>query len=277
MLVNHRSIIEDRTIGGYSFYHVELAEHAILLAEGLATESYLDTGNRSCFGNTAVTALRPGFATHADHKSWSTDACAPLTVDRATVQPIWEWLDRRAATLGFPLALAPVALSDDPQLRLLLRDGRELPPRWSRSSRHCFQIPPGAQPIRLLSRAARPAQVVGPFVDDRRELGVAVAKLVLWSGLEDTTIQAAALTLPGWHALEDGMRWTTGDAALELPAACHADTFLDVHVAALLHYPAPAGPTGEAPASRRLSDAPGIAARSMTARRDAAEGRATVP
>ncbi len=238
MLVNHRSIIEDRTIGGYSFHHVELASHAILLAEGLATESYLDTGNRSCFANATVVALRPDFETQGSPKSWNHDACAPLAVDRETVQPIWERLDRRATSLGFQLVRVPPALSDDPQLRLRLCDGRELQPCWSQANRQFFQIPPGARPIRLLSRRARPAEVIGSFVDDRRELGIGVARLVLWNGLDDSTIEAAALALPGWHALEQGIRWTDGDAELDLPAAGRHDTFLDVHVVSVLRYPA---------------------------------------
>ena len=34
-----------------SFWHVELARHAILLAEGAPAETYIDTGNRRQFGN----------------------------------------------------------------------------------------------------------------------------------------------------------------------------------------------------------------------------------
>ena len=33
------------------YHHVELAAHDVLIAEGLAAESYLDTGDRSSFSN----------------------------------------------------------------------------------------------------------------------------------------------------------------------------------------------------------------------------------
>jgi hypothetical protein len=33
------------------YYHVELDQHAILLAEGRPAESYLNTGNRGFFAN----------------------------------------------------------------------------------------------------------------------------------------------------------------------------------------------------------------------------------
>jgi hypothetical protein len=34
-----------------TYYHVELAAHDVILAEGLLCESYLDTGNRAAFVN----------------------------------------------------------------------------------------------------------------------------------------------------------------------------------------------------------------------------------
>ena len=54
LLVDDRTILlEDRD--AVSFHHVELARHAILLAEGAPAESYLDTGNRRQFGNCGLT------------------------------------------------------------------------------------------------------------------------------------------------------------------------------------------------------------------------------
>jgi hypothetical protein len=46
-----------------SYFHVELLEHDVLLAEGLPVESYLDTGDRVNFDNGGVAvALYPDFA-----------------------------------------------------------------------------------------------------------------------------------------------------------------------------------------------------------------------
>ena len=246
MLVNGGSIVEDRTVGGYAFYHVELAEHGILLAEGLPAESYLDTGNRACFSNATVTALRPGLLLDAGrgagdaagHRSWSEDACAPLTVDRETVEPLWRELAQRAATLGLRTEQAPVALSDDPELRLLLADRRMLAASGGSRGCHMFPLPRGARPVALVSRAAVPADLIGPFLDDRRRLGVAVHRLVLWRGLSETALAVAGLELPGWHPAEGEVRWTDGHAALDLPACDDADSFLAVHLAATLRYPA---------------------------------------
>jgi serralysin len=39
-----------------TYWHVELDWHEALIAEGLAAESYLDTGNRAAFGPAAGSA-----------------------------------------------------------------------------------------------------------------------------------------------------------------------------------------------------------------------------
>jgi collagen type I alpha len=47
-----------------TYYHVELPRHDVLLAEGLAAESYLDTGDRADFSNGGgIMRLFPNFAT----------------------------------------------------------------------------------------------------------------------------------------------------------------------------------------------------------------------
>ncbi len=228
MLVNGRSIVRDTRVADYTVHHVEFDSHAIMLAEGLATESYLDTGNRDSFGE-------PGLAPDRA-QCWPADAAAPLVVDREAVEPIWQALQRRADRLGLPAAAAP-ALSDDPDLCLQLEDGRVLRARWCSEARHLFQLPAGARPSHLLSRAARPSEVIGPFVDDRRLLGVAVSRVTLWSGLSDITLRDQALAGTGWHGAEDGHRWTDGCARLSLPDADDADRFVEVELAARMRYP----------------------------------------
>jgi hypothetical protein len=49
-LVNGRSIVQVR-VGVVTYIHVELPAHNVVLAEGLAAESYLDTGNRAAFAS----------------------------------------------------------------------------------------------------------------------------------------------------------------------------------------------------------------------------------
>lgn len=66
-----------------------------------------------------------------------------------------------------------------------------------------FHIPRQARPVRLLSRSGVPSETIGPFDDDRRRLGVAIDRLVLWTGLRETVIRPVALALAGWHEEEE--------------------------------------------------------------------------
>jgi hypothetical protein len=45
-----------------TYYHVEVSEHAVILAEGLPVESYLHTGDRANFHGGATIRLFPDFA-----------------------------------------------------------------------------------------------------------------------------------------------------------------------------------------------------------------------
>ncbi len=57
------------------YFHVELPEHAVILAEGLPVESYLDSGDRMDFDG-ATTRLFPAFGA----ARWETRGCAPLVL-----------------------------------------------------------------------------------------------------------------------------------------------------------------------------------------------------
>ena len=46
--VNGATIAQER-VDAIGYWHLELPHHAVILAEGLAAESYLDTGNRAVF------------------------------------------------------------------------------------------------------------------------------------------------------------------------------------------------------------------------------------
>lgn len=229
MLVNASSIRHDLSLRRFAVHHVELDRHSIILAEDLATESYLDTGNRASFG--LPQAASASF-------EWSADAAAPLETRREAVEPIWLALAcRAAAELELPAAPVP-ELSAEPELRILLDDQQSLAARWISGERHLFHIPAGRRATHLLSRAARPSEIIGPFVDDRRRLGVAVRQIALWNGLDETVLHGDLLSGAGWHAPEDGQCWTDGRAALALPPAPSAESFLDVRIAATMRYPA---------------------------------------
>ena len=65
--------VQDRV----TYWHVELDRHDVILAEGLACESFLDSGNRAAFANGGGIVQM-----HADvaRRHWDADACAPLVI-----------------------------------------------------------------------------------------------------------------------------------------------------------------------------------------------------
>ncbi len=56
-LINGRTIVQE-LVADVTYFHLELPAHAVILAEDLPCESYLDTGNRPTFANATAT-LRP--------------------------------------------------------------------------------------------------------------------------------------------------------------------------------------------------------------------------
>jgi hypothetical protein len=48
-LVNRETIYQDYKIGGIQYYHIELKTHAAIVANGVLSETYLDTNNRHSY------------------------------------------------------------------------------------------------------------------------------------------------------------------------------------------------------------------------------------
>lgn len=79
------------------YWHVELARHDVLLADGLPCESFLDSGTRAAFANGgAPMQLHPDFAARV----WDGESCAPIVVAGAKLVAVRAMLSARAATLG---------------------------------------------------------------------------------------------------------------------------------------------------------------------------------
>jgi hypothetical protein len=201
-LVNGASVVQEN-FEDITYWHVELAGHDIVLAEGLPAESFLDTGNRSAFTNGgAVRVLHPDFALRA----WATRACAPLIVGGTLLAAVKMELLERAAALGF-------AITDAADFCLVV-DGRVLRPAWDGATAR-FVLPSGVRSGRLVSKCFVPAQMVPDSVDHRR-LGVAVAAVRLDG---ETVDHDDPRLTDGWHDPEPGLRWTDGDAGMVLAGA----------------------------------------------------------
>jgi hypothetical protein len=218
-----------------TYFHVELARHDVLVAEGLPVESYLDTGNRAMFANAGVAMmLHPDFATvNAGLKCWERDACAPLASGADEVKPVWRRLAARAAALGY--AAPERSLTTDPEVRLGT-GGHLLEALSSQDDWHIFALPPATKLVRLVSRSGAPSDI-RPWLEDHRRLGIHVRRIRLRRGTELTEIPLDHPSLRnGWWAVEgDGnelRRWTNGDAELPLPSGNDARRAVTLEVAA---------------------------------------------
>jgi hypothetical protein len=103
-LVNGTTVTR-QDVESVTYWHVELGAHSVMLAEGLPTESYLDTGNRDNFANAGrVLRLHPNLSTTPDQSLiWAESACAPLHIGGPIVARVGAHLRRRAKERGlFP-------------------------------------------------------------------------------------------------------------------------------------------------------------------------------
>jgi len=246
LLVNGATIVQEKPRGSVTYYHVELARHDVLLAEGLAAESYLDTGNRAAFsGHGAVAAADPEFAA----RCWDERACAPLLLDGPRVAAFRAGLLSRAGASGYHL-------TEDPGLRVEAA-GCPLALRPLGPGRWQFLLPARTDRVRLLSRSLVPAQL-DPGAEDRRWLGVPV--LAVLRDRRPFDLAGAAFGA-GFHRPETAAgtawRWTDGDSELRF-APDRWDSLIELRTAhGWCRYWID---TPDAPAQERCLAAPGAAA-----------------
>jgi hypothetical protein len=90
--------LRQEAVACVSYWHVELARHGVLLADGLPAESYLDTGNRAAFANGGKTVMaHPDFARAA----WARGGCAPLVTEGPVRELVFRRLIAQAVALGW--------------------------------------------------------------------------------------------------------------------------------------------------------------------------------
>ncbi|MGE4048757.1 MAG: Hint domain-containing protein [Acetobacteraceae bacterium] len=236
-LVNGVTIRQELHHDTVEYFHIELEAHAILLAEGLAVESYLDTGNRGFFANSGEPlVLRPDLTDTASTPTREAHSCRPFVSDETFVKPAWRRLADRAAALGS--AVPATSTTNDPEPVLTI-GGRTIAPTSHAAGSFSFVVPPGAMAATLLSRSATPT-ASRPWLEDRRCLGMRIARLVVRNQIETIEIPVDHPSLTrGWWAVErDGpmlRRWTDGAAAIALPPMSGVRV-LEVHVSDTVPY-----------------------------------------
>jgi T5SS/PEP-CTERM-associated repeat protein len=220
-LVNHRSILWDDWAREITIYHIELSTHDVLIANGAPAESYRDDGNRWLFQNANAGWFLP-----------PQPACAPVLTGGAVVDAAWRrLLDRSGPRPGLPL-------TNDADLHLLV-DGRRLDAIERRDDTYVFRLPAKPYAVRILSNAAVPQEL--GVARDARSLGVALQRIVLAQSRLQCAIEANDASLgDGYYPfeVENGIRWTTGDAAIpqRLFARMNGGGMLMLHLGGVTQY-----------------------------------------
>jgi len=210
-----------------TYWHVELDCHDILLAEGMPSESFLDTGVRSTFENGhGPILLHPSFASKVFSPKTLADFCRPLVQDGSVVEAVRARLAARAEALGW-------TITAEPDLHIVA-DGAVIRPELAGETAR-FTLPAEARDVRLMSRTYEPLRI-DPRSGDARRLGVPLRGLAVrdWTGftrtvpLDDPRLHTGFSFVQGRPG--DSWRWTDGAAMLpaELWAGASGDVILDV-------------------------------------------------
>ncbi|MFW6684488.1 hypothetical protein [Komagataeibacter intermedius] len=124
---------------------------------------------------------------------------------------------------GLESQSAAAMLSNDPDL-YLMTDAHTIIPRIREANgKVFFMVPPDVHNVRIMSRTARPSDMIGPYVDDRRQLGVLIGNIRLFEGNITRTITSHLTdeTSLDWHGGGNASnsvpcRWTNGRSVLKL-------------------------------------------------------------
>jgi hypothetical protein len=210
-LVNHRTIVWDDRAQEVEFFHVELATHDILIANGAPAESYREDGNRWMFRNARTGAGLP------PHEPF-----APILTGGPIVDAAWQRLLDRAG----PHEASD--LTDDPDLHLIV-DGVRIDARQQRDKLYVFQVPARPKSVIVASRSGVPSEL--GIARDPRTLGVALRQITISHSWKLKALDAAdeRLTM-GFHGYEpsERLRWTNGHAALPIEAFARFDNGSEV-------------------------------------------------
>jgi hypothetical protein len=208
LLVNGATILREVHCQAVTYHHVELDRHDILLSEGLAVESYLDTGNRAMFETTVGMPRRhPVFGRG---RQWDHSAYAELCLEGPRLRDIRQAIRARTLEMGYrPRSLTEVAL---------WVDGAQCLPVVGPPTRPQFRLPAHAGRITIRSARFVPAEFnLDAAQDDNRSLGIALSAIRLGT----RQVLAGAVALSGVYPRNPDERadWTDGNAVIAVPPA----------------------------------------------------------
>ncbi len=157
-LVNGATIRRERA-AAMTYFHIELDRHDSLVAEGLACESYFDSGNRG------------GLYQEMGRRSPAARMFAPCVTTGARLAAVRRRLHERACDAGFVAQYWPVLRA--------IGGGESVIPRMAGGTdgrKMVLDFADAVAEITLLAQVACPADT-DPGSEDRRELGICLAPI----------------------------------------------------------------------------------------------------
>jgi hypothetical protein len=190
-----------------SYWHIELDEHDLVLAENLAVESFLDTQGRVGFFDNGAehAAAHPGLPLKTMDRF-----CRPLVLDGPIIAAVRGELDARVRASGW-------SISNDADLHVTA-DGLRIDADVSGSIVE-FTVPGATRELHIASRTFVPAELEISTQDGRR-LGVPLKTISITDahGVRRAVAIDDACLAEGFSFIQSDAactwRWTTGDAVL---------------------------------------------------------------
>ena len=210
LLVNGQTIIQQFELRKFEYFHVELEEFNIILAEGVPAESYVDMGNRSMFQNAKEVAMNPNFGPAK---------CRPVIDGIVTaregpiVEAIRQQLLVRAEQLTGAIRTDDAALCIEVNGQIV-----QVAPPSPKDGVYRFKLPKNAGDIRIISRSSIVRDVTPLARRDIRNIGVGLSDIAYIDNNGRHQINMLDSRISGMYPPQDvngsAMRWTNGSAMI---------------------------------------------------------------
>jgi len=225
LLVNGQTVTQEFNRTSFEYFHVELDQFDILIAEGAAAESYVDTGNRDMFENAPSVAMNPDFGVTEGRPQ-----IEGIEVVRGG--PVIEAL--RKSILKRAEQLTGIRRVTETGLHLQIGDHTIESVNGPNEGSVRFELSaPVDDDVIIASNSAVVRDTTAHARRDLRKVGVGLSQIVVETPSGRHAIDLQDPRLEGLHEQQDvhgmSMRWTGG--AARIPAALlEGATAIELHI-----------------------------------------------
>ncbi|NVN06769.1 Hint domain-containing protein, partial [Asaia spathodeae] len=211
MLVNGDTIFYDKSISNYTCYHFELENHSVVMANNMFTESLLKSPGHFFDDDRNIK--------YQTHDKFGCNIQPIVNTERSFVEKVYnKLLENTINTEDHREDY--IFTQKESALCIKTKDEKFIYPSQKNNGVYKFKMPSNTGSFNLLSRSGRPCDHEGPFVDDRRHLGVLIERVSVFhsKGFFECDNFLKNTSAEGWNNIESNhhCRWTNGNAELTL-------------------------------------------------------------